>query len=163
VVYEGVVYDTSAYGDLHPGGKHFLEEHYGRSIDKPFDDQEHSKSAKRQMKTLPKVGYILGKTKEEPKEKAQAVDRDGNVFAPGALQVDYDKGIFNQLWNRTDYTREQYIQFINEPKHLINPVRDCRMFNPDFVEFFSKTPWYGIPLFYIPWIASWLYCALEVY
>lgn len=45
---------------------------------------------------------------------------------------------------------EDYVAFINEPKHLINPYRESRMFDSDFVEFFSKTPWYVIPLFYLP-------------
>jgi hypothetical protein len=45
---------------------------------------------------------------------------------------------------------EQYVQFINEPKHFINPVRDVIMFDTPFCEFFSRTPWYAIPAAWIP-------------
>jgi cytochrome b involved in lipid metabolism len=31
---------------MHPGGKKVIEEHLGKSIDQPFDDTGHSKSAK---------------------------------------------------------------------------------------------------------------------
>lgn len=42
------------------------------------------------------------------------------------------------------------MQFINEPKHLVNPVRDLKMFDTPIVEYFSKTPWYAIPIVYLP-------------
>jgi len=45
---------------------------------------------------------------------------------------------------------EEYTKFINEPKHLVNPVRDVRMFDPDIVEYFSKTPWQAVPVVWIP-------------
>jgi 4-hydroxysphinganine ceramide fatty acyl 2-hydroxylase len=42
--------------------------------------------------------------------------------------------------------------FINEPKHLINPVRDVYLFETPLIEIVSKTPWYLIPITYIPMI-----------
>lgn len=50
-------------------------------------------------------------------------------------------------------TFEEYVKFIEEPKHLINPVRDIKIFNSNFLEFFSKTPWYAIPIAYLPMVA----------
>ena len=35
---------------------------------------------------------------------------------------------------------------------MVNPVRDVRLFDNGFCEFFSKTPWYAIPLAYFPLI-----------
>jgi hypothetical protein len=54
-----------------------------------------------------------------------------------------------QIWNAT-WNVKEYSQFINEPKILTNPVRDMRLFESDFCEFFSKTPWYGVLLVHIP-------------
>jgi 4-hydroxysphinganine ceramide fatty acyl 2-hydroxylase len=42
--------------------------------------------------------------------------------------------------------------FINEPKHLVNPVRDIILFDNPFLEMFTRTPWYLIPLAYVPTI-----------
>ena len=48
-------------------------------------------------------------------------------------------------------TFDDYYQYINEPKHLVNPERDLRMFTSDFIEnYFSKTPWYMVPIAWLP-------------
>ena len=49
-------------------------------------------------------------------------------------------------------TKEEYVRYVAEPKHLINPVRDIIMFDHWWLEMLTKTPWYHIPLFWIPWI-----------
>ena len=41
---------------------------------------------------------------------------------------------------------DDYLQFINEPKHLINPIRDVILFENPYIEMFTKTPWWMIPL-----------------
>lgn len=40
--------------------------------------------------------------------------------------------------------------FIDEPKHLINPVRDIVIFDTPFLEFFTRTPWWYVPMTFIP-------------
>jgi len=44
---------------------------------------------------------------------------------------------------------DDYITFINEPKHLVNPIRDIKLFDNPFFEFFTMSPWWGIPVGYI--------------
>ena len=43
-----------------------------------------------------------------------------------------------------------------EPKLLINPVRDVILFNSPFLEIFSKTSWYVIPIGWAPFIYYYL-------
>jgi 4-hydroxysphinganine ceramide fatty acyl 2-hydroxylase len=50
----------------------------------------------------------------------------------------------------TNWTIKTYTDYINEPKHLVNPVRDLKMFDLALFEFFSKTPWFVIPIAYAP-------------
>lgn len=50
IIYEGVVYDVADYVGLHPGGKDFIEDYYGTSIDAKFEEQGHSRAAKRLFK-----------------------------------------------------------------------------------------------------------------
>lgn len=54
-----------------------------------------------------------------------------------------------QIWT-SNLTFDEYVTFIEEPKHLINPVRDIRIFNSSFLEFFTVTPWFVIPIFWVP-------------
>jgi len=45
---------------------------------------------------------------------------------------------------------EEYVEFINEPKHLVNPIRSLRLFDNPILEFFTMTPWFAIPLGWAP-------------
>ena len=63
---------------------------------------------------------------------------------------DYNKGIVWQLFN-SNITHEDYIAWVNEPKHIINPVRDLVMFDNYILEnYFAKTPWFVVPFAWIP-------------
>lgn len=72
---------------------------------------------------------------------------DSNVSEK--LNFDYNKGIIYQIYMH-DWTLEEYSQYINEPKHLVNPTRDLIMFDTWILEQGSKTPWWIIPFAYIP-------------
>lgn len=76
------------------------------------------------------------------------------------IDIDYSKGILWQLFKK-DFSVEQYIGFINEPKHLVNPVRDLILFDTSFCEFFSKTPWYAIPTAWLP-LAFYFVCQTQL-
>jgi len=39
---------------------------------------------------------------------------------------------------------DEYITFINEPKHLVNPIRDIILFDNPILELLTKSPWYLI-------------------
>lgn len=59
------------------------------------------------------------------------------------------------MWNAT-WTFDEYVEFINEPKHLVNPVRDVKLFHFYPFEFVTQSPWWGIPLYYIPLLVYYL-------
>lgn len=42
VVYQGIVYDVADYLPAHPGGSAIIEPFFGKGIDEPFEDQEHT-------------------------------------------------------------------------------------------------------------------------
>ncbi len=42
VVFQGVVYDVADYLPAHPGGSTIIEPFLGKSIDDPFEEQEHT-------------------------------------------------------------------------------------------------------------------------
>ena len=54
------------------------------------------------------------------------------------LNFNYDRGLIWQIYC-ADWTLDTYRQYIDEAKHLINPVRDVVMFDTWFFEVNSKT------------------------
>lgn len=54
------MYDVAEYIDQHPGGSELIESEYGKNIDEPFEEAEHTKSARNIFRDLP----IIGKMKE---------------------------------------------------------------------------------------------------
>jgi 4-hydroxysphinganine ceramide fatty acyl 2-hydroxylase len=46
----------------------------------------------------------------------------------------------------------EYVKWTNEPKHLINPVRDVIMFDNPLIEYFTKTPWYRVVIMFTTFI-----------
>lgn len=58
MIYQGVVYDVSEYIQTHPGGTDVIEKEFGKSIDIPFEEAEHTKSARNIFKDLPIVGKM---------------------------------------------------------------------------------------------------------
>ena len=60
------------------------------------------------------------------------------------MKIDYTKPLVWQILTN-DYEYEDYIKFIHEPKHIVNPVRDIILFENPILETMTKTPWYMIP------------------
>ena len=76
----------------HPGGADQIEEHLGKSIDDPFEEAEHTKSAKQIFKDLPVVGYMEGTIiPEKDKDDLTGV---GGFQLTSKLKFDYTKGLF---------------------------------------------------------------------
>lgn len=58
VIFEGIVYDVTEYMNEHPGGSDYIEKELGKNIEEPFEEAEHTKSAKKIFKDLPVVGKM---------------------------------------------------------------------------------------------------------
>lgn len=65
VVYQETVYDVGDYVNLHPGGSHFITDLLNKKIDQEFEDQGHSRSAKKLFKTFPVVGVTQDYTPDD--------------------------------------------------------------------------------------------------
>lgn len=55
--------------------------------------------------------------------------------------VDWSKPMLSQIGS----LKEQYSEWVNKPVD-----RPLRLFGPDFLEMLTKTPWWAVPLFWIP-------------
>jgi len=68
VIYKNSVYDVSNFMGEHPGGPEKIQEYFGKNIEKPFKDEEHSKYALRVLLALPKTGEILSQDLQDKLE-----------------------------------------------------------------------------------------------
>uniref|UniRef100_A0A7S3MVI9 Fatty acid 2-hydroxylase n=1 Tax=Strombidium inclinatum TaxID=197538 RepID=A0A7S3MVI9_9SPIT len=156
VVFENIVYDVTEYMGTHPGGSEFIENELGTHIDEKFEEAEHTKSARKLFKDIPSLGKM--KTNDETDvgsddnlQAGAASHMDGGSSLGCTREFDYSKGLFKQMWD-CDWSFEEYYVFINEPKVLVNPVRNLKLFDGyfSFLEIVTMTPWWLIPLFWVP-------------
>lgn len=75
-----------------------------------------------------------------PDETNVASDYNKNQF------LDLSKPLLMQVWN-APWGKEYYLQQVHNPRHLKD---SARLFGPDFLEMFTRTKWYVVPIFWVP-------------
>ena len=173
VIFDGIVYDVKEYAPDHPGGEHYLLERLGKNIEEDFEEAEHTKSARNVLRDLPVIGSIQGdnqSTSSQESNKKESEEKFGVSALYGLkfdeklntrIKFDYNRGLLYQIWT-SNFTFEEYCTYINEPKHLVNPIRDIIMFDHWFLEMFSRAAWYVVPIGMLPWEMHCIYHMMEL-
>lgn len=148
VIFDQFVYDVKHFLEAgHPGGNNFIESEFGTDIKDKMEARGHSKKAYLMMEKY-KIGVIGPKESKFPvNEISDTIDE--KVKKSLREKIDLSKGLFYQIFSK-DLTKDEYLAFIHDPKILDNPPREVRIFESNFLEFFSKTYWLMIPLIYLP-------------
>jgi 4-hydroxysphinganine ceramide fatty acyl 2-hydroxylase len=159
VIYQGTVYNVKEYAPNHPGGDYYILDRLGKNIEHDFEEAEHTKSARNILADLPVVGTVESDGQSTSSQGSQKTETKKNVTALYGLKfdeklnekfnLDYTKGLMYQIFN-AGFAYDEYIQYINEPKHLVNPVRDLLFFDSPILEPFSRAPWFMVPIAWIP-------------
>ncbi|GJJ70992.1 4-hydroxysphinganine ceramide fatty acyl 2-hydroxylase [Entomortierella parvispora] len=63
--------------------------------------------------------------------------------------LDLSQPLLWQLWN-CNYSKSFYLEQVHIPRHVVG---SAKIFGSPFLEVFTKTPWYMIPIFWLPIIA----------
>ena len=170
VIYRNEVFNIGEYLNQlgHPGGEKVLREFYGRDITKPMHQLKHSKTAYKMLQNY-KIGEIIEKmdyNSDYPLQNDNHVLHGHSLISKKmadkiANRFDLNKPIYPQIIDKT-VTLSEYLAFIREPKIFDDPKKQIRIFNEDFLELFSSTPWYAVPLFWIPLglIVLYIHCQL---
>ena len=141
VFYENKVIEVTEFKEKHPGGIETIEKHLGKDITKAYDEvsSHQTKTATKDLEDFC-IGTIkLNSETHKPNKKEQDYK----------YELDLNKGILWQVW--TKLSKEEYLNFIHDPKHMISPP-EAILFETPFLEFFTKTPWFIIPLLWAPLI-----------
>lgn len=71
--------------------------------------------------------------------------------------LDLSQPLLWQLWN-SDYSKAFYLEQVHIPRHLVG---SAKIFGSPYLEVFTKTPWYMVPIFWFPVIAYNVHKSLE--
>jgi len=72
--------------------------------------------------------------------------------------LDLSKPLFPQVW-RGNFSKEFYLDQVHKPRHVKGGA--SAPFFGNFLEPLTKTPWYVVPIVWLPWIGFGVYKASE--
>ncbi|TBU47046.1 oxidoreductase [Dichomitus squalens] len=155
----GKVYDVTTFLADHPGGDDLILNYAGKDIGaimKDSAEHEHSDSAYDMLEefVIGRLGvgeHIVDENWEapddfEPEETDTSADFEKNQF------LDLRKPLFMQVF-RADWSKSYYLQQVHQPRHL---HESPRLFAPWYLEMFTRTAWYVVPIVWLP-IAGYIF------
>ena len=169
IIYRNEVFNAGKYLDEkgHPGGDNVVKDFYGKDVTIKMHELNHSKTAYKLLRNYlvgvveDKVEYSIDKNSDGSQALLEAHSLISQEMADKiAKRFDLNEPLFPQILDKT-LTREEYLAFIKEPKIYSDPNKQVRIFKSDFCEFFSSTPWYAIPMLYLPIACVVLYFQLS--
>lgn len=148
------VIDVTLFKASHPGGEESIQRHIGSDCTEAYYaiDSHKTTTAIKELKN-----FSIGTIKLDDSNKPIVKDIQ-NVDNP--YSIDLKKGTIYQVFSKLN--KEEYLAFIHDPKHMIDPP-DAVMFDSPYLEVFTKTPWYAIPILWIPFVLYKLYTSIFAY
>jgi 4-hydroxysphinganine ceramide fatty acyl 2-hydroxylase len=154
VILNGWVLDITYFFPLHPGGANILYPYLGQDVTSMIKDEKthvHSMAAYNLLKKF-RIGYIQGVVKENDVKNAI-----NETKLPEDYGIDLNRGL---VW-QTALLGERYDEFIQKT-FLIPEQKTLKYFDNTVLEFFSKSPWYTVPILWIPLLLIQLVLAVKV-
>lgn len=154
ILFKGETYDIQNFLQLHPGGLEILEQYRGKDVTQVMRDpsiHQHSEAA---------FEYLKAMKCSKPSERLRSC-QDAALKNPSkVVTLNLNKPLLWQLWsNELDLSKEDYLKMIHESPILSR--RTYRLFGSSFLEIFSKTPWWVVPVVWIPIIVLLLCYAVS--
>lgn len=170
------VYDITSFVDDHPGGGDLILEYAGKDVGEIMGDvvsHEHSESAYEILEDS-LVGFVgTGSSTKananangaaSAEEQARAVYESTGMSTEEDLSIETDitkdyqqhkfldlnKPLLMQLWT-SGFSKQFYLEQIHRPRHYRGG--DSAPLFGNFLEPFSKTAWYVVPIMWLPCIA----------
>ncbi|KAF8965175.1 fatty acid alpha-hydroxylase [Entomortierella lignicola] len=185
VINNNNVYDVTSFIMDHPGGEEFILDYAGKDISLIMKDELshfHSEGAYEMLEEFligtistptPQSDTIASTSLESttlnnrsklPLSQLSGDESDEAYLKPTDLAadkkskfLDLNQPLLWQLWN-SNYTKAFYLEQVHIPRHLSG---SARIFGSPYLEFFTKTPWFMVPIFWSPVIAYCFYMSLE--
>lgn len=178
------VYDVTDFLDSHPGGADLVLEYAGRDITDILKDESSHAHSEAAYEVLDDslVGFLAsanGKTSSKILENGEAAVQDANgkwVHPRTGMSceedltkdtdidsdfkthkfLDLNRPLFPQVWYG-GFSKEFYLDQVHRPRHYKGGA-SAPLFG-NFLEPLSKTPWWVVPLVWLPPVSYGLYLA----
>ncbi|KAN0065945.1 fatty acid alpha-hydroxylase [Thecaphora frezii] len=185
VIHRGKVYNVTEFVQDHPGGDDLILRYAGTDMGDVMDDpveHSHSDSAYELL-----AEYLVGRLPQTPQEEAKLAassasaagqkyageysgkddsivitadfhpdETDGSADFQKHHFLDLSRPLIPQMWSAT-FNKQFYLEQVHNPRHLKQPAR---LFGPDVLEMFTRTPWYVVPVVWVPVAATIFYRAV---
>ncbi|KAI8976187.1 hypothetical protein BDB01DRAFT_899348 [Pilobolus umbonatus] len=177
VIYNEKVYDITEFAQDHPGGDDILLEYGGKDVTMVMSDMDihdHSASSFEMMED-----YMIGTVKLTEKETLHrrrleilGQEKESKTFSeldfkPAVTDaqtdvktnqfLDLNKPLVPQMF-QLRFTREHYLEQVHKPRYLNRPAD---FFGHPLLEPLSKTVWWVVPLFWLPYVGYNLYQSMH--
>lgn len=153
LTYNNSVYDLTSFEEDHPGGPELILKYAGKDMGDVMADPEehvHSRGAYEMLAEY-RIGRVGGVEKIvdedwvpdinfHPEDTDALADYSKNSF------LDLNKPLLRQVWEG-NFSKEFYLEQVHQPRHVKG---SARLFGNDFLEMFTVTPWYVVPMFWGP-------------
>ena len=147
IINGGSVYDVTPFLKDHPGGRDILLENAGKDISlKMNSEHEHSKIAFAVLAKY-RIGNLVNSAQVDNNQSTKITKSEGD---PDFL--DLERPLIWQMLVEKRYTRSYYLKQIHIGRYF---DRSARLFGWEIIEVFTKTPWFVIPIVWIP-VVTWL-------
>ncbi|KAL2003724.1 hypothetical protein VTN02DRAFT_2627 [Thermoascus thermophilus] len=173
------VYDVTSFVDDHPGGGDLILQYAGRDVTEIMRDvvsHEHTEAAYEILEEC-HIGFVepASKSTADGEATETAAKDDGSapaqpVYTSTGMSreedlsvetdpvadyrthkfLDLSKPLFSQIWYG-GFSKEFYLQQVHRPRHY-KGGESAPLFG-NFLEPFSKTAWYVVPIIWLPLVA----------
>ena len=160
------VYDVTAFVGDHPGGDDLILDWAGKDVKQIMGDpKEHSHSdsayellAEYAVGTLGNAEAIVDEDAEidehfQPENTDAQQDFQKNAF------LDLSQPLIMQVM-RSNWSKDYYLQQVHQPRHLPQPAR---LFGPWYLEMFTRTQWWVVPMIWGPITLGFAYRSLSTF
>lgn len=171
VIYDNRVFNVTEFLADHPGGEDVVLGYAGKDVGAIMKDKDmhvHSRSAYGMLED-----FVIGKLAASdvdtssknglPSPFLAENERIADDFEPEETDMSKDfahyqfldltKPLIPQMWNAS-FTKEFYLEQVHIPRHCREPAQ---LMPFQFLEVFTKTPWYVIPMLWLPIAAAFLH------
>ncbi|GBE87411.1 oxidoreductase [Sparassis latifolia] len=159
VTRDGKVYDVTNFLPDHPGGDDLLLSYAGRDVGaimKDSSQHDHSDSAYDMLDEciIGRIGSEADIVREDWEATDDFVPENTDTTADFEKThfLDLRQPLLRQVWE-ANFSKSYYLQQVHQPRHT---PESPRLFGPDYLEIFSRTAWYVVPIVWSP-IASYIF------
>ncbi|KAI9012707.1 hypothetical protein BC832DRAFT_257512 [Gaertneriomyces semiglobifer] len=167
VIFNHKVYDVTEFMFDHPGGEEFLLQYGGEDITSVMADESagghvHSEGAYEVLDE-----YCIGVVRKEGDAEQDHDDEGADHLAPLSTQsilgkkqpfIDLSLPMLAQMWSK-NFSKEFYLTQVHIPRHV---PYSAPIFGHPLLEMFTKTPWWVIPILWVPIWMTAIYFSVQL-